>query len=639
MLRGIRTASSNWLGRTIMGLVLGMIAISFAIWGVGDIFKGFGRSTVAKVGSTEITVNDFRQIYTDRLQQLGRQLGRPVTPEQARNLQLDQQLVGQLVAEAAIDQRARQLRLNLSDEEVRRQIMSDPNFKGTNGQFERIRFDQMIRSAGYTEARYAAEQKRLTIRREIAETVSGELPTPKSMADAYNRYENEQRAIDYVTFEAAKAGDIPAPTPEQLTKYFEDRKATFRTPEFRTVTILSVSPADLARPETVNDADAKRFYELNLNRFGSPERRQLQQIAFPNEDDAKAAAERLQKSEITFEALAQERGLTDKDIDLGTETKAGLIDRAVADAAFALAEGGVSAPVKGTFGIVLVRVVKIEPENIKPFDQVSAEIKQTLATERARSELASRHDKIEDERAAGSKLSEIAQKLNLTSRTIEAVDRQGRDPEGKAVDGLPSGVDVVTNAFNAAVNVENEPLQLTGGGYVWYEVNAIKPAADRTLDQVKTEVEEGWRNAQIADRLRTKANDMIAKIKAGTSFTDAAAANEVPVKTTFGLKRSGNTNATIPAAVVEAVFRASKDEPASSVGANAAERVVFIVTDISAPTFDAASAEGRRIQDTIRRSLTEDIIGQYVARLQTEFGATINQTALRQVSAGGSEQN
>src|SRR6185503_5815038 len=116
MLRGMRKASANWLGRIVMGVVLGLIAVSFAIWGIGDIFRGFGQSTVAKVGSTEITVNQFRQIYTDRLQELGRQLGRPVTPDQARLLRLEQQLAGQLVAEAALDQRAHQLRLNVSDE-------------------------------------------------------------------------------------------------------------------------------------------------------------------------------------------------------------------------------------------------------------------------------------------------------------------------------------------------------------------------------------------------------------------------------------------------------------------------------------------------------------------------------------------
>ena len=84
MLRGLRKASSNWLGKAVMAAVVGFLVISFAIWGIGDIFRGFGRSTVAKIGRTEITVEQFRTIYNDRLQQYSRQAGRPIGPEQAR---------------------------------------------------------------------------------------------------------------------------------------------------------------------------------------------------------------------------------------------------------------------------------------------------------------------------------------------------------------------------------------------------------------------------------------------------------------------------------------------------------------------------------------------------------------------------
>ena len=115
-------------------------------------------------------------------------------------------------------------------------------------------------------------------------------------------------------------------------------------------------------------------------------------------------------------------------------------------------------------------MVKIEPEQIKKFEEVAAEIKQTLATDRARSEIATRHDKIEDERGGGARLTEIAQKLGLTARTIEAVDRSGLDPEGKPVAGWPSGVNPITSAFGTDVGVDNEPMQIPGGGYVWYEV-------------------------------------------------------------------------------------------------------------------------------------------------------------------------
>src|ERR1051325_10380287 len=81
MLRGIHKASSTWLGKAVMAAVMGVIAVSFAIWGIGDIFRGFGRSAVATIGGTEISIEEFRRFYNDRLQQLGRQVGRPITPD------------------------------------------------------------------------------------------------------------------------------------------------------------------------------------------------------------------------------------------------------------------------------------------------------------------------------------------------------------------------------------------------------------------------------------------------------------------------------------------------------------------------------------------------------------------------------
>ena len=637
MLRGLRQASTNWIGRILMGIVLALIAGVFVLWGIGDVFRGFGRSTVAKIGSTEITVEQFRQLYNDRLQQLSRQIGRPITPEQARALRLEEQLANQLVAEATLDQRARQLRLNVSDAEVARQIMADPNFKNTSGQFDPGRFTLILRNAGYNEARYAAEQRRLTLRREVADTISADLTPPKSIADAFNRYDNEQRAIDYVVLDRSKAGEIPAPTPEAIAAYFEEKKAQFRAPEYRSVSVLSVTPTDIAKATDVSDADARKYYEANKGRYGSAEKRQVQQIPFPNAEEAAAAAARIQKSEITFAALATERGLTEKDIDLGLVTKSALIDGAIADAAFALAEGAVSAPVQGQFGTVLIHVSKIEPEQFKSFEEMAGEIKQTIAVDRARAEIAARHNKIEDERAGGAKLSEIAPKLGLTARTIEA-DRSGRDPAGQPIADLPAGVDVMANAFSSDVGVENEPLQIAGGGYLWFEVTGVTRSRERNLDEVRAQVEQRWRDDQVAERLKAKATALLDKVKTGTSFADAAAADGLTVSTTFGLKRAGNST-TLPLKVIQEVFRTAKDAAGSSEGASATEWIVFRVTDVAVPAFNAGSPDAKRVEDTMRRSLTEDLLGQYVMRLQTDIGATINLNALRSVNSPGDPTN
>src|SRR4051812_5858106 len=160
MLRGMRKASSNWLGKIIMAVVMGVLIISFGVWGIADIFRGFGQSTLAKIGRTEISTEQFRLLYTEKLQQIGRQFGRPLTSEQARAFGLDRQVLQQTIAEAALDEEARRMGLGQSDAETMRMILSDPNFKGVGGNFDPARFQAVIRQAGFTEQRYLADQRR-----------------------------------------------------------------------------------------------------------------------------------------------------------------------------------------------------------------------------------------------------------------------------------------------------------------------------------------------------------------------------------------------------------------------------------------------------------------------------------------------
>ena len=635
MLRGIRTASANWLGKAVMGVVMGLLIVSFAIWGIGDIFRGFGRSSLAKIGHTEIGIEQFRQIYNDRLQQIGRQIGRPISPDQARALGFDQQLLGQIVAETALDERTRELGLGLSDAEIARRITEDPMFRGITGQFDPGRFQQIIRSAGYTEARYAAEQRKVSLRRQLAETISGDVATPKTMAELVNRYTAEERSIEYVLLTRAQVGDIPAPTPEELARYFEERKILFRAPEYRKATIIALSVADALPWVTIPDADVKARYEDQRARYVTPERRQVLQIVFPNADEARAASERLAGG-LSFAALAAERGLKESDIDLGLVSKQGMVDRAIADAAFTLKPGEISQPVQGRFGTAIVQVTKVEPERVRPYEEVAPEIKGELATARAREEIQARYNKIEDERAGGAQLTEVAERLGLHGHTIEAIDRSGRDPNGAAV-SLPPGIDILSNLFASDVGVENDPLQLPAGGYVWYEVTGITPSRERTLDEIKDRVEARWRDDQIAERLKNKAKELTDKLNGGATLAALAAADGLKLETATGLKRNTPSEGLSPA-TIEDVFKTAKGAAGTAEGQNPTERVVFRVTDIVVPKLDPGSAEAKRIEDELKRSLTDDVLGQYIERLKNDIGVRINPAALRQAIGGGDQQ-
>ncbi len=632
MLRGIHKATSTWLGKAVMAVIMGFLIISFAVWGIGDIFRGFGANSVAKIGGTDISIEQFRQFYTDKVQQLSQQLRRPITPDQARGLGLDQRFLGQMLAEAALDLEARNLRLGLSDKTIADRIMDDPNFKGLNGQFDRGRFEQIIRNAGFSEQRYVAEQRNVLLRRQIAHSVSGDLPVPKTMVDAVNRYQNERRSIEYVLLGEAQAGNIPEPSAEDLSKYFDERKVMFRAPEYRKATLLALTPAELAKPDAISDADAKAFYDQRKESFGVAEKREVRQIVFPKAEDAAAADEKIKKG-ATFDDIVKERGLNASDTDLGLVTKRDIIDPAVADAAFSAQTGQVSAPIKGRFGTVLVSVGKIEPGSQKSYEEVASEIKQQLAEQRARNEIHDLRDKIEDERAAGSTLAETAKKLNLKATEVDAVDRAGRAPDGTPVAAIPRSPDVIGAVFGSDVGIDSEALQLPDGGFLYYDVTGITRSRERTLDEVKDQVVARWRADELAKRLKATADDMLGRLKGGMALAQLASENGLKVETAFGLQR-GQAAGGLPAAVSDAAFKTGKDEFGVADSDNGDRRYIFRVTEVSVPPIDPQGASPDQLKANLQASYADDIIGQYLARLENDLGVSINQQAVNQVVGG-----
>lgn len=618
-----------------MSVLFGVLIISFGIWGIADIFKGFGQSSLAKIGSTEISTEQFRNLFTDKLQQIGRRFGRPLTVEQARQFGLDRQVLQEVVADASLDENVRRLGLGTSDADVVRVISGDANFKGLDGKFDHDRFVQIIRQAGYTEQRYVTEQRRRILRAQITGTVAAGLEPSKTQLEALVRFQNEQRSAEYIRLTAAQAGTIDPPSPEALAAYFDERKQLFRAPEYRKIAMLALTPDEMAKWTAVSDDDAKKVFEQRRERYATPEKRQVLQIPFPNADEAKAARDRITAG-TSFEDVAKERKLTPADIDLGNVAKSSIGDSALADAAFALAPNAVSEPVKGTLVTALLKVTKVEPGTNPTYESVAPQIKRELAVERARAQLQDLHNKIEDERGGGSNIAEAAQKLGLNAITIEAVDRSGRGPDGKPVTGLPQGIDIVSPAFASNIGVENEPAQFNGGE-IWFDVLGITPSRERPLDEVKAQVEARWRDEQVSTRLRAKSAEIVEKLNKGGKFDAEAAAAGVKVETAPLFKRDADPKG-VPERLVAAAFTTPKDGNGQVQGAGGSDWLVFKVTDVVVPPVDLASEDVKKLKESLRQAEIEEQVAAYVTKLETDIGVTINQNAFAVATGAASSQ-
>lgn len=625
----MRKAGQTIVGKAIATIFFGALIVSFAIWGIGDIFRATPASTVAEVGDTTITVDQTRNAYTNELQRLGRQFRTVISPEQARAFGLDQQVVNNLVTDAVLAEKAREMGLSVSDQLVAASIMNNPAFKGADGQFNRALFDQALRNINLSEGGFVQEQRSAMARLHLAEAIAGDINVPLAAKEALNRYATERRAASYLLLTAAMAGDVPAPTEEQLQTFFNERKSAFRAPEYRAVSVMALDAASLAKPDTVSEADARQRYEQQKARYGTPERRTIQQITFPSPSEAEAAATKI-KDGATFESVAAERNVSPQDLELGTFTKAEMLDQAVADAAFGLQQGAVSAPITGRFGPVLLRVMQIQPEAVRPFEEVAAELRQEVARERAQGQIERIHDEIEDLRAGAKPLADIAREKGLTLVQVPAVDTNGLDKAGNPVN-LPEKDAAVKAAFASDIGVDNEALR-TGTGYVWYDVTGIEASREKNRDEVRDQVAAQWREDQVAQRLSEKARGLTERLEKGETIEAVAQDAGASVQTATDLARNAAKD-DLTAEAVNRIFAVPVGKAGNAANGPDA-RAVFKVTSAMVPPLVTSTQQAQNTENQLRTGLGDDLIGQYIAQVRQELGVTINQQALRQATGG-----
>ena len=629
MLGGMRAASQNWIGRSVLAVVMGFIILSFAIWGIGDIFRNFGSNELATVGKAEITAPAYRNAYQSELQRLQRQARRAITNDQARAAGLDRQVLQRLIADAALDQRASAMGLAVSDADIVRATQDDPAFKGPSGAFDQARFNDVLRENGLTERGFLADQRRIDVRRQLIDALVGDMRAPMAALEAVHALQAQTRSIDVTTLTAADAGDIPPLDAAALQAFYDERPQGFRAPEYRRIATLAVTPALLAKPDEVTQADAHKRYDETAARYASPETRTIEEIAFASLADAQAAQARIAAGQ-SFADAAKESKLSV--IALGDKPRAALIDKAVAQAAFALPAGGVSEPVTALLGPVLLRVAAITPPVVKPFEEVAGDIKREIAAQRAEAAVQAAHDRIEDQRSSGKPLAEAAKAAGLDVRVIEAIDATGRDKQGALAAGLPDAQALLKAAFASDVGVDNDTIATRDHGYIWFEVAGIEPTRRRSLEEVRGVVEAAARDDEIARRLAAKAAEAVKAIDGGAPIEGFAKQNGLALAHLDDVKRGGATGLS-PAAIVQ-VFNVAEGKAGTAMGEGGG-RIIFKVTGEATPPLEPDSPQATAIQNQYRGLLAEDIAAQYVAALQKELGVRVNQAALRAAASGG----
>jgi peptidyl-prolyl cis-trans isomerase D len=626
MLDALRRGSSGWVAK----ILLGLLVLSFAVWGIADVFTGFGRGSLAKVGDTEIRAEDFQRSFQNELSIISRQAGRRITAEQARNAGLDNRILSQLIAWAAVEQHANNLDLALSDTALVDSLKKDPAFKGSDDKFSRFAFENVLNQMGLSERGFLQLRRRDELREQVTTALINGVAVPETLIALTNDWREEKRVAQFFTIDADKAVTVPEPDEAQLKKTYDNNKGRFVTPELRKLALLVVSVDSLAGKMEVSDEDVQASYEDTKKDYDVPEKRRVQQIAFKDKAAAEAAKKALGEGK-PFGDVVKEAGAKDADTDLGLVTRASLIDPKIADVAFSLEKDTVSDVVDGRFATVLLRVTDIQPAVTRSLDDVKGEVRAKLARKQAQEQLQTIIDQVDDQRLSGKTLKEVADVLKLDFVEIEGTDRYNKTKDGEPAINLPDALAIISAAFESDVGLENEPIELRDGGLAWFDVQGITAKKQKPFDQVKDEVKQLTIDTERARLVSDLAAKLVERANRGEDMAALATeAGSAEVTTTPPFTRSTDPHGLSKAAVTKA-FTLQKDRAASAPTTNSKSRSVFKVTEVT-PAPEPTKEQRERIAKDLQASLVDEVLSEYVVALQKNLGTTINQDEFKRVT-------
>lgn len=615
------------LRKAAVAVMFGILIVAFAIQFGGNFsWEQFGQQPyVAKVGSIEVTPQQYDRVYQRSLDNLSSRAGQRISSSQAKALGLPEQVLQGLIQESALDYEAQKLDLGLSPEGLRQNITSAEAFQ-ENGKFSPEKYQQFLQRIGYSALGFEHEFRADLIRRQIQAMFTSSGIAPKPLLDAYNRYLNEERVIGYFTLGPAAAGDVGTPSEEALKKFYEDHKSQFMAPEFRKAAVLAITPQTVASRINVPDEEVKAKYDASPANYAIPEKRKIELIPFKSKEAAEAAAHEISGGK-DFAEVAKAAGFQQGDIDLGDVSKKELgekldANKAILDTAFSLKKGEVSQPVNGPLSWVILKVDGIEPGKEESFDAVKNGIRESIVKAKGAAESSKLTKQFEDERASGLPIQDIAKKLNLPVAEV-TLDRRGNGLDGKPaqIASVPAAT-LADAAFKSEPGVENEALRLQGGGYAWYDVEDIIKARQKPFDEVKADAEASWRKDQIRTKLADNARDLMTRISHGEAMTDVAKSANVEVKTTQPLKRGGS-DAGLPATAISQAFSLRENSPSSAQGSDGESRVVFEVTKVSAPG-QLNELQAKNIEQKLSGQIAEDNFAEYLMGVEKAAGVSVD---------------
>ena len=618
MLDALRRGTGSWAVKILLGLLI----VSFAAWGIGDIFRGGSDPVIAQIGDAKISTSDFHRSFQRRLRRF-QESGSPITSAEARTFGLDLQVLDNMASRLLFNQHINELGVGVSDRRIAKEIQGNPAFRNTFGDYDKFRLRQILQANGMSEEEYV-DMVRADIRLDqllnLVELVDR---VPDALVERLYRHNYERRIAQLVIIPNDR-GSIGSPTEDDLTTLHEENAAEFTSPEYRTVSYLALAPQDLTGEIQIAEDEMRTEYEQRIAEFTVIGRRTVDQIVLEDEDAATAAYGRLVGG-AKFAAVAREvADLSPEDMDLGALARDEFLSPELAEVAFSAPEGGITPPTSSELGWHLFRVRKIELGSVKPFEQARERIERDMRLGRATDALYDFANRVDDELGGGASLEETAGNLSVRFATLGPIDRQGKNEAGKKDALLPESPIFLEQAFAAQEGLDTGLVETPEGDYYVLRVDHIRPSVLRSLDFVRREVLEKWEQKERARASQAIGEELMEAAKGADMLARLAKGKGYRVRTTEPLLRDGSIpEAALARSQLSTLFTLRPGDATSAPTPSGNSHVIATLVTINSPD-PASDFEGvSKLRIAIADEMPTDISTQYRDALEAEAGGTL----------------
>ena len=606
----------------IGGMIIALLIAAFALWGVSDIFAGGGNAALV-VGPKSVSASEVQRTYDRQLFQIQRD-NPQITREQADQMGLGDSVVQRIVAETAVNAKADQMGLTISDDTLFETLRSIPAFQNPfTNQFDPGTYASILRENGYrgsmAERQFESDITSELRRGQFVAAALGGIHAPDIFAEIRNAYNSERRSLRALYLRPALVETPDTPDDATLNAFLQENAQIFERPEQRRLTLLRVSPTELLRDVEVSEEDLQSLYDYKRDNgeLADPATRSLTQWPAPDQDAAQTAADRLLAGESSA-AVAAELGLGDS-VSLADVEAYQVPDARIADTAFTMAAGEIAA-VESQLGWRVVRIDAANDPVTPEFAEVEGELRNELARDTAEGMMLDALGVFEEERGNGSTLEQAAMQAGLFAERIDFAGPNGYSADGEPAVTLIQNPDILSAAFSAQQGYATD-LESYGedGGYFVVRVDEIDPARLYELDEVRDDATRFWVMRETDNRLQAVVDDVQARLDAGESLDAIAASLGSGARIESAVLARDETAGPFNAQLVAQAFRQPEGGRFLSRADNQTTRALVLVDDVIAGEGGAITAAQRteltnELRDDATQVVTSALINAYDVR-------------------------